>query len=49
MEFGLRLPSHFIASGSSGPHIPSRRKPIYKLPEKEFIAEIEGINGPLKK
>jgi len=42
---GIQTPVHFIASGSRGPHIKPRKKPIHHLPEKEFILELEELNG----
>lgn len=47
-KIGYRLPLHFIASGSRGPHIPTRKKTIYQLPDKEFIAALEELNGTPK-
>ena len=41
----LPLPFHFFASGSRAPQIPLREKPIYNLPDKEFIQELEKYNG----
>lgn len=45
---GLRLPAHFIASGSRAPFIPVREKQIYNLPELEFFSELEKLNGTPK-
>lgn len=42
---GIRLPEHFIASGSSAPHIKEDLKEIYKLPKDEFIEELRRLDG----
>jgi surfactin synthase thioesterase subunit len=47
-ELKLPLPIHFIASGSRGPHDESSKKNIYNLPDPEFIAELEKLNGTPK-
>lgn len=39
------LPLHVIASASSAPCVPRKKKPIYALPDDEFIAEVAGLNG----
>ncbi len=47
-KIGYRLPQHFIASGSRGPHIPVRKESIHQLPDEEFIAELKELNGTPK-
>lgn len=42
---GMRLPEHFIASGSPAPHLPARSKSIHALPREEFIEELREFNG----
>ena len=44
----LPLPRHFIASGSRAPFIPCREKPIYDLPEDDFLRELRSLNGTPK-
>ncbi|MFT6195460.1 MAG: surfactin synthase thioesterase subunit [Cognaticolwellia sp.] len=41
----LPIPIHFIASGSKGPHNVSSKKPVYQLPESEFINELKQLSG----
>jgi len=41
----LRMPEHFIASGSPAPHIKEKRKELYKLPSDEFKEELRKLNG----
>jgi len=41
----IRLPRHFIASGSRAPHIPDRERKIHQLPEAQFIEELQKLNG----
>jgi surfactin synthase thioesterase subunit len=48
MKRGLRLPEHFIASGSRAPFIPIRKDPIHDLPEVDFIDAISALNGTPK-
>lgn len=40
-----RLPVHFIASASRGPHLPIGIGDIYKLPDEQFLAEMGKLNG----
>jgi medium-chain acyl-[acyl-carrier-protein] hydrolase len=42
---GVRMPEHFIASGSSAPHIKEEPKKHYQLPTEEFIEELRKLNG----
>lgn len=42
---GVRLPEHFIASGSPAPQLPARSKSIHALPRAEFIQELREFNG----
>lgn len=44
-ELNYSLPKHFIASGSRGPQHRSLKKPIYNLPNEEFINELKMLNG----
>ena len=45
---GRDLPVHFIASGSRGPHMPPREKPLHHLPDSEFVSELKDLNGTPK-
>jgi medium-chain acyl-[acyl-carrier-protein] hydrolase len=47
-KIGCRLPIHFIASGSGGPHLMPDKDSIYHLPDKDFIAELKILNGTPK-
>lgn len=40
-----REPDHFFASGSRAPHVPSREPARHSLPDNEFIAAIQALNG----
>ncbi|MDP5142178.1 thioesterase domain-containing protein [Rheinheimera baltica] len=40
-----RPPSHVIVSGSGAPHLPVEHLPLYNLPEAEFIAKLEKLQG----
>ncbi len=42
------LPQHFIASGSRGPQCTSDKKELYKLPDEDFIFELQKLNGTPK-
>lgn len=42
---GLRLPEHFIASGSPAPDLPAHSKNIHDLPKEQFIQELRELNG----
>ena len=42
---GLRLPEHFVAAGSAGPHIPAFSKKTYDLSDNEFLEEIKKMGG----
>ncbi|MEW6994401.1 thioesterase II family protein [Colwelliaceae bacterium MEBiC 14330] len=44
-QLNYPLPLHFIASASSGPHKKLTKKSIYHLSDKEFIVELEKLNG----
>ena len=45
-EQGLRYPSHIFISGRRAPHFKQRKDYfIYKLPEKEFIEEVQVAGG----
>lgn len=39
------LPLHLFVASHSAPHLFRRTKPLYKLPEKEFITELKKMNG----
>ena len=41
----LPMPRQLFVSAHVAPHTPSLREPIYGLPEKEFIARLQEING----
>lgn len=41
----LKLPLHFIASGSRGPQVEMNEKPIHSLPTEEFLKELKKMNG----
>jgi len=45
---GLKLPIHFIASGSRAPHISSKAREISHLPDEEFIVVLRQLNGTPK-
>lgn len=38
-------PRHLFVSGSNGPRIPRSGRPIYGLPDMEFIEELRKLNG----
>lgn len=40
-----KLPIHFIASGSRGPHLPPRKTSIYRLPDEQFIEKLKTTYG----
>ena len=42
---GVRMPEHFIASGSPAPHIKEEPKMHYQLPTEEFVEELRKLNG----
>ena len=44
-EANLRLPAHFIASGSRGPQFKSNKAAIHTLTDNEFIEELKALNG----
>jgi medium-chain acyl-[acyl-carrier-protein] hydrolase len=44
-QAGLPTPVTFIASGSRAPHLRKREKPIYDLPQPQFIAALRELNG----
>jgi len=41
----FRQPSHFIASGSRGPHIPTSNRPKTRLSDEEFISHLRTLKG----
>ena len=41
----LRLPEHFIASGSRGPHIPCLDEISYDLPDDQFVLKLKAMGG----
>lgn len=41
----IRLPEHFIISGSRGAHISYREDPIYNLSDEEFVSKLKELNG----
>jgi surfactin synthase thioesterase subunit len=47
-QVGIKMPEHFIASGSPAPHIKEKQKELYKLPREEFIEELRKLNGTPK-
>jgi medium-chain acyl-[acyl-carrier-protein] hydrolase len=42
---GAPGPDHLIMSAARAAHLPSSRRPLYALPEAEFVAEVRGMNG----
>ncbi|TQV87406.1 thioesterase II family protein [Aliikangiella coralliicola] len=44
----IRLPEHFIASGSRAAYLSSREDAIYDLPDNELVAELKSLNGTPK-
>ena len=42
---GARGPSHLVVSAARAPHRPSSRRPLYALPEAQFVDELGGMNG----
>jgi medium-chain acyl-[acyl-carrier-protein] hydrolase len=38
-------PLHLFAAGRRAPELPSRTRPIYALPEPEFLEELRRLNG----
>jgi medium-chain acyl-[acyl-carrier-protein] hydrolase len=42
---GLPLPQRLIVSGLNAPHVPYADPHIHHLPEDEFVAALEGLNG----
>lgn len=44
-RLGNRKPSHLLVSGSGAPHLPGEKIPLYNLPEAEFIAKLEKLQG----
>jgi medium-chain acyl-[acyl-carrier-protein] hydrolase len=42
---GQRLPQHFIASASRGPHVRSLKEAISDLPDDAFLQELKRLNG----
>lgn len=45
---GLSQPDFLFVSARKAPQVPQRRRPLHQLPEKEFRAEIERLNGTPK-
>ena len=41
-------PVHLFVTGRRAPHVTGRRAPTYNLPEAEFIAELQRLNGTPK-
>ncbi len=41
-------PVHLMPAGRRAPHVEKKQPPIYHLPEKEFIQEVERLNGTPK-
>ena len=46
-EHGVE-PDHLFVSGRRSPHLPEKDPEIHNLPEAEFIAEVERLNGTPK-
>jgi medium-chain acyl-[acyl-carrier-protein] hydrolase len=44
-SLGLRLPDHFIASGSRGPQVPCLEEQSYHLPDDQFILKLKEMDG----
>ena len=44
-RYHLKLPVHFIASGSGSPLQEKTKDPIHALPDDEFIDRLQAING----
>jgi surfactin synthase thioesterase subunit len=44
-DASARLPTHFIASGSRAPHLPSRERDNHDLPDAEFVESLRELNG----
>jgi medium-chain acyl-[acyl-carrier-protein] hydrolase len=42
---GFAAPRRLFLSGRGAPHVPSRKTPIFNLPEESFIAEVKKFNG----
>jgi medium-chain acyl-[acyl-carrier-protein] hydrolase len=42
---GRPAPSRLIVSGRAAPHLPSRRKPLHTLPDREFRDELKSLGG----
>jgi medium-chain acyl-[acyl-carrier-protein] hydrolase len=42
---GGPAPAHMIVSGHRAPQLPSARPPTHRLPEPEFLAELQRLNG----
>jgi medium-chain acyl-[acyl-carrier-protein] hydrolase len=45
---GFDAPRRLFLSGRGAPNVPSRKAPIFNLPEESFIAEIKKFNGTPK-
>jgi medium-chain acyl-[acyl-carrier-protein] hydrolase len=43
---GRRLPAHLILSAHRAPELPPRREPMSTLPDEDFVARLEEMNGP---
>lgn len=41
----VRAPSHLFVSGHRAPQIPDSDPPVHQLPDREFISELERLNG----
>ena len=38
-------PCHLFASACRAPHVADRRRPLHRLPDAEFLAELRNLNG----
>jgi medium-chain acyl-[acyl-carrier-protein] hydrolase len=45
IQIGIDQPMHLFVSGRSAPHLPDPNKPIYHLPDREFLDQIRQMNG----
>lgn len=45
---GFAAPRRLFVSGRSAPNVPSRKAPIFNLPEQSFMAEVKKFNGTHK-
>jgi medium-chain acyl-[acyl-carrier-protein] hydrolase len=42
---GRPMPVRLVVSGRAAPHLPSRRRPIHRLPDREFRGELKALGG----